>query len=118
MNPEQARETYAPKEEDFRCRGDFEADPCLLDYRTRLRAYKECFDSLRAMPSSVSHSLSNTLDRAIKVEGKRLRQARNCQAQVFAKMEEILESESKKRRIFRQEYQKAMTQAKEKFTLH
>ena len=129
VSPDEAKETYAPKEKDLRCRGDIAVDTNsalslgnnqhtnLLDFTSKIKAYKDCFDNLRALQCSVAYSLSRTVDRVMSGEKKRLYQVSNSPAEVFAQMEEQLQGDMKKRRILQEEYQKAMSQAKEKHEL-
>ena len=51
------------------------------------------------------------------VERKRLHQVSKCPAEVFAHMNEMLKGDLNKRRKLQDEYQKAMSQAKEKYAL-
>ena len=92
VSPDEARETYAPKEGDLRCHGDIAADTksrlsfhntrstSLLDFECKIRAYKDCYDSLRALQCPISHSLSETVERVRRMERKCLHQARKCPA--------------------------------------
>ena len=51
------------------------------------------------------------------MERKRLRQAAKCPVEIFAKMDEVLQEDCRKRRKLNDEYQKAMSSAKEKYAL-
>ena len=55
----------------------------------------------------------------MQVERKRLHalESKKCPAHVFARMDEMLQADTKRRCILREEYQKAMSQAKEKYAL-
>ena len=129
VNPVEAQEAYAPREEDLRCRGDRAAHSNselslpntdhtnMLEFRSKMRAYKDCYDSLRALQSPIAHSLSDTVDRVMHVERKRLRDQSKCPAEVFARMDAMLQVDLTKRRRLQEEYQKAMSHAKEKHFL-
>ena len=129
MNLAEAKESLANTEEDLRCRGDKAADTnsdlslhstqhtALLDYKAKMDAYKECYHILRGLRSPIPQSLCNTVDRVMQVERKRLHQLDKCPAHVFARMDEMLQDDTKKRRKLKEEYQKAMSQAKEKYAL-
>ena len=53
----------------------------------------------------------------MQVERKRLHQLDKCPAHVFARMDEMLQADTKRRCILREEYQNAMSQAREKYAL-
>ena len=108
MNPEEAREKYASSEEDLRCRGDRAPhtnsqlslpnaqNTFLLDYQSRHRAYKECYDNLRSLHSPISQSLGDTVENVMRKERKRLHQVSKCPAEVFARMDEMLNADLNK----------------------
>ena len=110
MTPDEAKVKYGSTEEDLRCRGDIAADTnselslhntqhtALLDFKSKIRAYKECYDNLRSLRSPISHSLSDTVDRVMAIERKRLHQVSKCPADVFARMYEMLQGDINKRR--------------------
>ena len=129
VNPEEAREKYASSEEDLRCRGDIAdhtnsqlslpnaQNTFLLDHQSRLRAYKECYDNLTSLRSPISYSLGKSVEQVMHIERKRLHQVSKCPAEVFARMDEMLKGDLNKRRKLQEEYQKAVSQAKEKHAL-
>ena len=107
-HPEAAREDYKTSEEDLRCRGDkahhtnsqlWNAQTTfLLDHQTRMAAYKDCFDSLRGLRNPIAHSLGRSVEAVINTERKRLRGVSKCPADVFARMDEVLQHDLNKRR--------------------
>ena len=110
VNPEEAREKYKVSEEDLRCRGDIPshtnsqlslASPDnteLLDYQSRLRAYRECYANLTGLRNPISHSLGESVKKVIRDERKRLHSVQKCPAEVFIRMNEMVQGDIKKSR--------------------
>ena len=115
VNPAEAREKYANTEEDLRCRGDKAAHTtstlslhcaqhtALWHYQAKMDAYKECFDNLKSLRSPIPQGLCNTVERVMEAERKRLHtlEGKRCPAHVFARMDEMLQADTKRRRILR-----------------
>ena len=129
VNPDEAKDSYAPTSGNLRCHGDTPADtdstlplgktraPCLVDFQAKMRALKDCYESLRALQSPITHSLADTVENVFKREQKRVWQAKRKQADIFTQMDAILQADDSKRRRLKDEYDKAMSQAKEKCRL-
>ena len=129
VDPEEAREKYASSAKDIRCHGDTAPrtncelalpnaqSTVLLDYRDRMRAYKECYDSLTSLRHPISHSLCMSVGNVMKVERKRLHSISQRRGEVFARMDEMLQEDICKRRKLQEEYNRAIRQTKEKHAL-
>ena len=82
VNPEEAVQMYACSEEDFRCRGDKAhhtnsrlslpgaQETGLVEYQTRMRAYKDCLENLKSLRTPISYSLAQTVERTLWHEKK------------------------------------------------
>ena len=99
MTPEEAIKKYGSSSEDLRCHGDKATHTNselsrlnvpnveLIDYQTRLRAYKDCYDGLTSLNDPIAYSAGRTMEKLMAVERKRFHQVSKCLAEVFSRMD-------------------------------
>ena len=77
VNPSEARQQFAPSEENIRCSGDPPSDSnsqlvaaagrdtTVMERQTRIRTYTECAENLSSLRDPIAASLSDTIKNAV-----------------------------------------------------